>query len=92
MYSFNKAEVHKVSDENKQFLFHCNAFNSTTRTQSAIIASCIGFPQDAVSIAATFLLQLEDLCDFLKITFSGYRPPAEKTVEKCIDCSKKRFL
>ena len=52
-----------------------SSFHSAATAQSAIKGNCISFPQDVVNIATSLPLQLEDLCDSLKIIFVGCRVP-----------------
>ncbi|CAF3340850.1 unnamed protein product, partial [Rotaria socialis] len=48
-------------------------FHSTSTAQSALKGNCISFPQDVINIATTLPLELDDLCDSLKIIFVGSR-------------------
>ncbi|CAF1023771.1 unnamed protein product, partial [Rotaria magnacalcarata] len=60
--------------------------------QSAIKGNCISFPQDVVNIAATLPLELEDLCDSLKIIFVGCRTPERNQLKNILTVRKKKVL
>ncbi|CAF5228076.1 unnamed protein product, partial [Rotaria magnacalcarata] len=54
--------------------------------------NCISFPQDVVNIAAILPLELEDLCDSLKIIFVGCRTPEGNELKNILTVRKKKVL
>ena len=54
-----------------------SSFHSAATAQSAIKGNCISFLKMFVNIATSLPLQLEDLCDSLKIIFVGCRIQTE---------------
>ena len=52
-----------------------SSFHSTNTAQSAVKGNCINFPQDVINIATTLPLELDDLCDSLKVIFVGCHTP-----------------
>ena len=69
-----------------------SSFHSTDTAQSAIKGNCISFPQDLVNIAATLPLDLEDLCDSLKIIFVGCRNPERNQLKNILTVRKKKVF
>jgi hypothetical protein len=65
-------------------------FHSTATAQSALKGNCISFPQDVVNIATTLPLELEDLCDSLKIIFVGCRTPERNQLKNILTVRKKK--
>ena len=65
-------------------------FHSAATAQSAIKGNCISFPQDVVNIATSLPLQLEDLCDSLKIIFVGCRIPDRKQLKHVLTVRKSK--
>ena len=66
-----------------------SSFYSTNTAQSALKGNCISFPQDVINIATTLPLELDDLCDSLKITFVGCRTPLRHQVKNILTVQKK---
>lgn len=69
-----------------------SSFNSVATAQSAIKGNCISFPQDIVNIAATLPLDLNDLCDSLKIVFVGCRVPERNQLKRVLTVRKKKIF
>ncbi|CAF1289231.1 unnamed protein product [Adineta steineri] len=67
-----------------------SAFHSVSTAQSALKGNCISFPQDIVNIAATLPLELDDLCDSLKIIFVGSHTPAKHQLKKILTVRKTK--
>jgi hypothetical protein len=65
-------------------------FHSVTTAQSALKGNCISFPQDVVNIATTLPLELDDLCDSLKILFVGYQIPKRNQLKNILTVRKKK--
>lgn len=66
-----------------------SSFHSTDTAQSALKGNCISFPQDIVNIATTLPLELNDLCDSLKIIFVGSRTPQRHQLRNILTVRKK---
>ena len=67
-----------------------SSFHSAATAQSAIKGNCISFPQDVVNIATSLPLQLEDLCDSLKIIFVGCRIPDRNQLKYVLTVRKSK--
>ncbi|CAF0815681.1 unnamed protein product [Adineta steineri] len=67
-----------------------SSFHSTATAQSAIKGNCISFPQNVVNIAATLPLELDELCDSLKIIFVGCRIPERNQLKTVLTVRKKK--
>ena len=67
-----------------------SCFHSVTTAQSALKGNCISFPQDVVNIATTLPLELDDLCDCLKILFVGHQIPKRSQLKNILTVRKKR--
>ena len=65
-------------------------FQSAAAAQSAIKGNCISFRQDVVNIAATLPLELQDLCESLKIIFIGYHAPQRNQLKHILTVRKKK--
>ncbi|CAF5094622.1 unnamed protein product, partial [Rotaria magnacalcarata] len=66
-------------------------FHSTSTAQSALKGNCISFPQDVINIATTLPLELDDLCDSLKIIFVGSRMPQRSQLKHILTVRKKKI-
>ncbi|CAF1021874.1 unnamed protein product, partial [Rotaria magnacalcarata] len=66
-------------------------FHSTSTAQSALKGNCISFPQDVINIATTLPLELDDLCDSLKIIFVGSRMPQRNQLKHILTVRKKKI-
>ncbi|CAF2150657.1 unnamed protein product [Rotaria magnacalcarata] len=66
-------------------------FHSTSTAQSALKGNCISFPQDVINIATTLPLDLDDLCDSLKIIFVGSRMPQRSQLKHILTVRKKKI-
>ena len=66
-------------------------FHSTSTAQSALKGNCISFPQDVINIAATLPLELDDLCDSLKIIFVGSHMPQRSQLKHILTVRKKKI-
>ncbi|CAF2182230.1 unnamed protein product, partial [Rotaria magnacalcarata] len=66
-------------------------FHSTSTAQSALKGNCISFPQDVINIATTLPLDLDDLCDSLKIIFVGSRMPQRGQLKHILTVRKKKI-
>ena len=69
-----------------------SSFHSTSTAQSALKGNCISFPQDVINIATTLPLELDDLCDSLKITFVGCHTPPRHQLKNILTVRKKKVL
>jgi len=69
-----------------------SSFHSTSTAQSALKGNCISFPQDVINIATTLPLDLDDLCDSLKIIFVGCRPPQRNQLKNILTVRKKKVF
>ena len=69
-----------------------SSFHSTSTARSAINGNCISFPQDVINIATTFPLELDDLCDSLKIVFVGCRAPQRDQLKNILTVRKKKVF
>ncbi|CAF1357094.1 unnamed protein product, partial [Adineta steineri] len=67
-----------------------SSFHSTATAQSAIKGNCISFPQNVVNIAATLPLELDEICDSLKIIFVGCRIPERNQLKTVLTVRKKK--
>lgn len=67
-----------------------SAFHSTSTAQSALKGNCISFPQDVINIATSLPLELDDLCDSLKIIFVGSRVPQRNQLKNILTVRKKK--
>jgi hypothetical protein len=67
-----------------------SSFHTTATAQSAIKGNCISFPQDVVNIASSLPLELNDLCDSLKIIFIGCHAPERKQLKHILTVRKKK--
>ncbi|CAF4326216.1 unnamed protein product, partial [Rotaria magnacalcarata] len=68
-----------------------STFHSTSTAQSALKGNCISFPQDVINIATTLLLELDDLCDSLKIIFVGSRMSQRSQLKHILTVRKKKI-
>ncbi|CAF4603569.1 unnamed protein product, partial [Rotaria socialis] len=66
-------------------------FHSTSTAQSALKGNCISFPQDVINITTTLPLELDDLCDSLKIIFVGSRMPQRSQLKHILTVRKKKI-
>ncbi|CAF4209109.1 unnamed protein product, partial [Rotaria magnacalcarata] len=66
-------------------------FHSTSTAQSALKGNCISFPQYVINIATTLPLELDDLCDSLKIIFVGSRMPQRSQLKHILTVRKKKI-
>ena len=66
-------------------------FHSVTTAQSALKGNCISFPQDVVNIATTLPLELDELCDSLKILFVGHQIPKRSQLRNILTVRKKKI-
>ncbi|CAF4508168.1 unnamed protein product [Rotaria magnacalcarata] len=66
-------------------------FHSTSTAQSALKGNCISFPQDVINIATTLPLELDNLCDSLKIIFVGSRMPQRSQLKHILTVRKKKI-
>lgn len=69
-----------------------SSFHSTSTAQSALKGNCISFPQDVINIATTLPLELDDLCDSLKIIFVGCRTPPRHQLKNILTVRKRKVL
>ncbi|CAF4456616.1 unnamed protein product [Rotaria sp. Silwood2] len=69
-----------------------SSFHSTSTAQSALKGNCISFPQDVINISTTLPLDLNDLCDSLKIIFVGCRPPQRNQLKNVLTVRKKKVF
>ena len=69
-----------------------SSFHSASTAQSALKGNCISFPQDVINIATTLPLELDDLCDSLKIIFVGCRTPPKHQLKNILTVRKKKVL
>jgi hypothetical protein len=67
-----------------------SSYHSASTAQSSIKGNCISFPQDVVNIAASLPLELEDLCDSLKIIFVGSRAPERYQLKHIFTVRRKK--
>ncbi|CAF1641912.1 unnamed protein product [Rotaria magnacalcarata] len=67
-------------------------FHSNSTAQSALKGNCISFPQDVINIATTLPLELDDLCDSLKVIFVGSRMPQRSQLKHILTVRKKENL
>ena len=67
-----------------------SSFHSVSTAQSALKGNCISFPQDVVNIATTLPLELDDLCDSLKIIFVGSHTPDRNQLKRIITVRKTK--
>jgi hypothetical protein len=65
-------------------------FHSVETAQSALKGNCISFPQNVVNIAETLPLTLDQLCESLKIIFTGPRPPERIHLKNILTVRKKK--
>lgn len=66
-------------------------FHSTNTAQSALKGNCVSFPQDFINIATTLPLELDDLCDSLKIIFVGSSMPQRSQLKNILTVRKKKI-
>ena len=69
-----------------------SCFHSVTTAQSALKGNCISFPQDVVNIATTLPLELDDLCDCLKILFVEHQIPKRSQLSNILTVRKKKVV
>lgn len=69
-----------------------SSFHATSTAQSALKGNCISFPQDVVNIATTLPLELDDLCDSLKVIFVGPRTPQRNQLKNILTVRKKKVF
>ena len=69
-----------------------SSFHSTNTAQSALKGNCISFPQDVINIATILPLELDDLCDSLKIIFVGCRTPLKHQLKNILTVRKTKVL
>ena len=69
-----------------------SSFHSTSTAQSALKGNCTSFPQDVINIATTLPLELDDLCDSLKIIFVGCHTPPRHQLKNILTVRKKKVL
>lgn len=69
-----------------------SSFHATSTAQSALKGNCISFPQDIINIATTLPLELDDLCDSLKIIFVGSRAPHRNQLKNILTVRKKKVF
>jgi hypothetical protein len=67
-----------------------SSFHSASTAQSALKGNCISFPQDIVNITASLPLELDDLCDCLKIIFVGSHTPDKNQLKRILTVRKKK--
>ncbi|CAF5147421.1 unnamed protein product, partial [Rotaria sp. Silwood1] len=67
-------------------------FHSTTTAQTALKGNCITFLQNVPDIVNSLPLQLEDLCDTLKVIFVGAHPPQRIQLKKVLTVRKKKII
>lgn len=67
-------------------------FHSAATAQSALRGNCISFPQDVVNVAKTLPLELDDLCDSLKILFVGQHVPKRNQLRNVLTVRKKKIF
>lgn len=65
-------------------------FQSSVTAQSAIKGNCISFPQDVVNIASTLPLEIEELCESLKIIFIGCHTPQRHQLKHILTVRKTK--
>ncbi|CAF1543835.1 unnamed protein product, partial [Rotaria sp. Silwood1] len=67
-------------------------FHSTTTAQTALKGNCITFLQNVPDIVNSLPLQLEDLCDTLKVIFIGAHSPERIQLKKVLTVRKKKII
>jgi len=68
-----------------------SSFHSAATAQSALKGNCISFPQDVVNIATSLPLELNDLCNSLKILFVGHQPPKKSQLKNILTVRKTKI-
>ena len=69
-----------------------SSFHATSTAQSAFKDNCISFPHDVVNIVTILPLELDELCDSLKIIFVGSRAPNRDQLKHILTVRKKKVL
>jgi len=67
-----------------------SSFHSTSIAQSTLKGNCISFPQDVINIATTLPLELDDLCDSLKIILVGCHTPQRSQLKDILTVRKTK--